>query len=113
MRVTLQAGTSTVDAYVVPLGLRSYTFDPAKGFSLNGKAMKLWGMASHHDFGAIGAAYHPRALERQLQILKGMGVNALRTSHNPPLPELWLSLTRWASSSWTRPSTSGKLARMV
>ena len=50
--------------------------------------MKLWGTANHHDFGAIGAAYHRRALERQLQILKGMGVNALRTSHNPPVPEL-------------------------
>ncbi len=87
-KLSVQVGTSTVDTYLVPLGLRSYTFDPAKGFSLNGQSMKLWGTANHHDFGAVGTAYHRRALERELQILKGMGVNALRTSHNPPLPEL-------------------------
>jgi beta-galactosidase len=88
VKLTLQAGTSTVDTYVVPVGLRSYNFDAAKGFSLNGKTMKIWGMAMHHDLGAIGSAYHRRALERQIQILKGMGVNAIRTSHNPPVPEL-------------------------
>ena len=87
-RLTLRAGTSTLDTYVVPLGLRSYSFDASKGFSLNGQSLKLWGTANHHDFGAIGTAYHRRALERELQILKGMGVNALRTSHNPPVPEL-------------------------
>ncbi len=88
VKLTLQVGTSTVDTYLVPIGLRSYSFDPNTGFSLNGKSMKLQGMAMHHDFGAIGAAYHHRAQERQLQILKGMGVNAIRTSHNPPVPEL-------------------------
>jgi len=88
VKLTLQVGTSTVDTYLVPLGLRSYNFDASTGFSLNGKSMKLWGMAMHHDFGAIGSAYHRRALERQFEILKGMGVNAVRTSHNPPVPEL-------------------------
>ncbi len=87
-KLTLRSGTSTLDTYVVPLGLRSYSFDASKGFSLNGQSLKLWGTANHHDFGAIGTAYHRRALERELQILKGMGVNALRTSHNPPVPEL-------------------------
>ena len=87
-KIAVQAGTSMADTYLVPLGLRSYSFDPSKGFSLNGQSMKLWGTANHHDFGAIGTAYHRRALERQLQILKGMGVNALRTAHNPPVPEL-------------------------
>ncbi|HZL16305.1 MAG TPA: glycoside hydrolase family 2 TIM barrel-domain containing protein, partial [Polyangia bacterium] len=87
-KLSVQVGTSVVDTYVVPLGLRSFNFDPSKGFSLNGQPMKLWGTANHHDFGAIGTAYHRRALERELQILKGMGVNALRTSHNPPVPEL-------------------------
>ena len=82
-KISVQAGTSTVDTYLVPLGLRSYSFDPSKGFSLNGQSMKLWGTANHHDFGAIGTAYHRRALERQLQILKGMGVNALRTVPQP------------------------------
>ena len=88
VKLTLQVGNSTVDTYLVPLGLRFYNFDSSKGFSLNGQSMKLWGMAMHHDLGALGAAYHYRALERQLQILKGMGVNAVRTSHNPPVPEL-------------------------
>ncbi len=88
VKLTLQVGASTVDTYLVPIGLRSFNFDSSTGFSLNGKSMKLWGMAMHHDFGAIGAAYHHRALERQFEILKGMGVNAVRTSHNPPVPEL-------------------------
>jgi beta-galactosidase len=88
VKLTLQVGTSAVDTYVVPIGLRSYNFDSSTGFSLNGKSMKLWGMAMHHDLGAIGSAYHHRALERQFEILKGMGVNAVRTSHNPPVPEL-------------------------
>ena len=88
VKLTLQVGNSTVDTYLSPLGLRSYSFDSSTGFSLNGKSMKLWGMAMHHDFGAIGSAYHHRALERQFEILKSMGVNAIRTSHNPPAPEL-------------------------
>ena len=88
VKLTLQVGATTVDTYVVPCGLRSYNFDSANGFSLNGQSVKLWGMANHHDFGAIGTAYHHRALERFFQILQGMGVNALRTSHNPPVPEL-------------------------
>jgi beta-galactosidase len=88
VKLTLQVGTSTVDTYLVPIGLRSYSFDANTGFSLNGKSMKLWGMCMHHDLGAIGSAYNHRALERQFEILKGMGVNAVRTSHNPPVPEL-------------------------
>jgi len=88
VKLTLQVGTSTGDTYLVPIGLRSYNFDSSTGFSLNGKSIKLWGMAMHHDFGAIGSAYHHRALERQFEILKRMGVNAVRTSHNPPVPEL-------------------------
>jgi beta-galactosidase len=88
VKLTLQVGTSTVDTYVVPIGLRWYSFDASTGFSLNGKSMKLWGMCMHHDLGAIGSAYHHRALERQFEILKSMGVNAIRTSHNPPVPEL-------------------------
>ena len=88
VKLTLQVGTSTVDTYLVPIGLRSYSFDASTGFSLNGKSMKLWGMCMHHDLGAIGSAYNHRSLERQFEILKGMGVNAVRTSHNPPVPEL-------------------------
>ena len=65
-----------------------FKFDKAKGFLLNGQAMKLQGVCLHHDLGALGTAVNRRATERQLQIMKGMGVNAIRTSHNPPSPEL-------------------------
>ncbi len=81
-------GSRVVDDYVTPLGIRSFRFDPDKGFFLNGRHEKLRGVCDHHDLGALGAAVNRRALERQLQILKDMGVNAIRTSHNPPAPEL-------------------------
>lgn len=77
-----------VDEYKTRVGIRFFEFDPEKGFSLNGKAMKINGVCMHHDLGALGAAVNKRALERQLEILKGMGVNGIRTSHNPPAPEL-------------------------
>ncbi len=79
---------SVSDTYQTPLGIRYFNFDADKGFSLNGKYMKILGVCDHHDFGSLGAAVNTRALERQLEILKGMGVNGIRTSHNPPAPEL-------------------------
>jgi beta-galactosidase len=82
------ANNAVVDEYATPLGLRYFNFDVDKGFSLNGKSMKLLGVCDHHDLGALGAAVNTRAIERQLQMLKEMGVNSLRTSHNPPAPEL-------------------------
>jgi beta-galactosidase len=80
------------DTYETPLGIRYFNFDADKGFSLNGKALKILGVCDHHDLGSLGAAVNVRALERQLEILKAMGCNAIRTSHNPPAPEL-LNLT--------------------
>ncbi|MFT2009955.1 beta-galactosidase GalB [Pontibacter sp. 13R65] len=77
-----------VDNYETPLGLRYFNFDAEKGFSLNGKSMKILGVCNHHDLGALGAAINTRALERQLEILREMGVNGIRTAHNPPAPEL-------------------------
>jgi beta-galactosidase len=77
-----------IDRYVTPFGVRTIAFDAQKGFSLNGRYMKLHGVCMHHDLGALGTAVNRRAIERQLQILKGAGVNAIRTSHNPPAPEL-------------------------
>ena len=59
--------------------------------------MEIQGTCNHHDLGALGAALNTRALERQLEILKDMGCNALRTSHNPPAPELLDLADRWAS----------------
>jgi beta-galactosidase len=77
-----------VDVYETPLGIRSFSFDAKKGFVLNGKQQKILGVCNHHDLGCLGAAINTRALERQLEILKEMGCNAIRTSHNPPAPEL-------------------------
>ena len=69
-------------------GIRTFCFDATQGFSLNGKRMKINGVCLHHDLGCLGAAAHERAIERQLEILKEMGCNAIRCSHNPPAPEL-------------------------
>jgi beta-galactosidase len=76
------------DEYVTSVGIRSFLFDVKKGFILNGKHVKINGVCNHHDLGALGSAVNTRAIERQLQILKDMGCNAIRTSHNPPAPEL-------------------------
>ncbi|WP_030607354.1 glycoside hydrolase family 2 TIM barrel-domain containing protein [Streptomyces sclerotialus] len=85
-RVTVRG--RTVDETSTPFGLRWATFDPRHGFSLNGERMKLQGVNLHHDLGALGAAFHPDAARRQLEIMREMGVNALRTSHNPPAPQV-------------------------
>ncbi|KEO73794.1 glycoside hydrolase [Anditalea andensis] len=77
-----------VDRYETPIGIRYFSFDPKVGFTLNGEKMIIKGVNNHHDLGALGAAVNTRALERQLEILKGMGVNGIRTAHNPPTPEL-------------------------
>jgi beta-galactosidase len=77
-----------VDMYSTSFGIRTITFAKEKGFFLNGVYRKLHGVCLHHDSGALGAAVNRRATERQLQILKAAGVNAIRTSHNPPSPEL-------------------------
>jgi len=77
-----------VDSYETKFGIRSFYFDAEKGFFLNGKSVKILGVCDHHDLGALGSAINTRAIERQLQLLKAMGVNGIRTSHNPPAPEL-------------------------
>ncbi len=77
-----------VDSYETVFGIRTLKFDPDKGFFLNGEHVKLNGVCNHHDLGALGAAINYRALERQFEILAEMGCNAIRTSHNPPAPEL-------------------------
>lgn len=78
----------TVDRYTTAFGIRTIAFDHDKGFLLNGRHVRLHGVCDHHDLGALGTAVNRRATERQLQILKAGGVNAIRTSHNPPSPEL-------------------------
>ena len=88
----LACGGKACDDYSTPFGVRAFAFEPDRGFILNGAHVKIRGVCLHHDLGALGAAVNTRALERQLQIMKAMGVNAIRTSHNPPAPEL-LELT--------------------
>jgi beta-galactosidase len=82
------ASGKLTDRYETSFGIRSFEFDPLKGFSLNGKHVKILGVCQHHDLGCLGSAINTRALERQLEILKEMGCNSIRTSHNPPAPEL-------------------------
>lgn len=76
------------DVYETKFGIRTFSFDTDKGFFLNGKSVKILGVCDHHDLGALGSAINTRALERQLELLKAMGCNGIRTSHNPPAPEL-------------------------
>jgi len=85
---TIQQEGKTVDIYETPFGVRTLKFDPNSGFFLNGEHIRLNGVNNHHDLGALGAAVNYRALQRQLEILADMGTNAIRTSHNPPAPEL-------------------------
>src|SRR6266849_5386651 len=77
-----------VDRYETVFGIRTIKFDVNSGFFLNGNHVRIQGVCDHHDLGPLGSALNVRALERQLEILKEMGVNAIRTSHNPPAPEL-------------------------
>lgn len=74
--------------YEQKTGFRTLSFDAVKGFSLNGERMKIRGVCLHHDAGALGAVVNRRAMERQLVMMKEMGANAIRVSHNPPAPEL-------------------------
>ena len=85
---TVSQDGKVVDRYETPFGIRTIQFTPDNGFLLNGKRIQLKGVCNHHDLGALGAAFNLRAAERQLQMLKEMGFNALRTSHNMPAPEL-------------------------
>jgi beta-galactosidase len=85
---TVQQKGQNVDTYETAFGVRTIKFDPNAGFFLNGEHIKLNGVCNHHDLGALGAAVNYRALQRQLEMLAEMGGNAIRTSHNPPAPEL-------------------------
>ncbi|MCM1150904.1 MAG: DUF4982 domain-containing protein [Alistipes sp.] len=106
------------DRYRTRFGIRTFGFSADEGFRLNGRRVKLRGVCLHHDQGALGAAVHRRALERQLGILREMGCNAIRTSHNPPAPELLdlcdemgLLVMDEALDMWRRPKTRYDYAR--
>ena len=84
----VRMGDRTVDRSTTAFGVRTLQFDRDRGFVLNGRTTKLRGVCLHHDLGALGTAVNDRAIERQLRLMKEMGANAIRTSHNPPAPEL-------------------------
>ncbi len=88
VRTEIRRGEQLVDVYETPMGIRTFKFDASEGFILNGKPVKIKGVCQHHDLGCLGAAVNTRAIERQLEILKEMGCNGIRCSHNPPAPEL-------------------------
>lgn len=81
-------GDDLADRYETPFGIRTFEFNAEKGFFLNGRKVVINGVCLHHDFGCLGAAFNANAARRQLEILKDMGCNAIRTSHNPPAPQL-------------------------
>ncbi len=85
---TVRVGDKIVDQETMPFGIRTFEFTANDGFHLNGRRVQLKGVCLHHDQGPLGAAFYPRAMERQLEIMREMGVNAIRTSHNAPAPEL-------------------------
>jgi beta-galactosidase len=89
---TVRQGGQVVDVYHTRFGIRSLRFDPDWGIYVNGERIPIKGVNQHHDLGALGAAFNVRAAERQLEMLREMGCNAIRMAHNPPAPQL-LELT--------------------
>lgn len=85
-------GKRLVDEYETKFGIRSLEFHPDNGLLVNGQKVYLQGVNQHHDLGPLGAAFNVRAARRQLEMLRDLGANAIRMSHNPPAPEL-LELT--------------------
>jgi len=108
----VRANGKTVDIADTKFGIRTFKFTPDDGFHLNGRRVQLHGVNLHHDLGPLGAAFNVRAMQRQLEIMKDMGCNALRTSHNPPAPEVLelcdrMGIVVWdeAFDKWDRTAT--------
>jgi beta-galactosidase len=87
VHATVLQNNKPIDDEVVPFGIREFHFDPDQGFFLNGKHHKIYGAALHTDAGALGTAVPLAAWARRLTALRALGVNAIRTAHNPPAPE--------------------------
>ena len=106
------------DTATTQTAFREVRFDARKGFFLNGENMKINGVCEHHDFGCLGAALNEDALHRKLTILRDMGVNAIRSSHNPPAPELLnmcdsmgIMVMDESFDMWRRKKSNGDYAR--
>lgn len=107
-----------VDTATTQTAFRDVRFDARKGFFLNGENMKINGVCEHHDFGCLGVALNEDALHRKLTILRDMGVNAIRSSHNPPAPELLnmcdsmgIMVMDESFDMWRRKKSNGDYAR--
>lgn len=87
-RTQIVVDGQVTDTYNTPFGVRTIRFSAADGFQLNGRKVYIQGVCNHHDLGSLGAAFNKSALKRQLDMLREMGCNSIRTSHNPPAPEL-------------------------
>ena len=88
VKTIIFTGSEISDTYITTFGIRTMRFTPDNGFYLNDRRVQFKGVNLHHDHGPLGAAFHTRAMERQLEIIKSMGCNAIRTSHNTAAPEL-------------------------
>ena len=87
LRSEVRDGAKATDVATTTFGVRTLTYDPDRGFLLNGRRVKMRGVNLHHDAGGLGAAVPERVWQRRLELLQAMGANAIRTSHNPPAPE--------------------------
>lgn len=112
LKISLYSGSELLDCVNESFGYRTAEFDPDRGFLLNGEPVKLHGVCMHHDLGALGSALNEAALARQLRIMKEMGVNAIRTSHNMPArqlvqlcDEMGLLVDSEAFDMWEKPKT--------
>ena len=112
VRTQVLVGGKVVDEVWTNTGFRSFRFDAKTGFWLNGKNMKLNGVCEHHDFGCLGAVVNEDAMHRKLVRLKEMGVNAIRSSHNPPAPELLNMCDTMRTSSTPSPLTAASCSRL-
>lgn len=99
-KTTVRVGNKVVDTDSTSFGIRTFKFTADDGFYLNGRRVQLYGVNLHHDHGPLGAAFYPRAMERQLEIMQDMGCNAIRTSHNPSAPELLELCDRMGMVVW-------------
>ncbi len=89
LETKIMKGKEVVDRATTTTGFRTFTFDPDKGFALNGEWMKMKGVCIHHDAGVLGSAVPREGWKRRILALKNIGVNAIRTSHNPAAPDLY------------------------
>lgn len=112
LKISLYSGSELLDCVNETFGYRTAEFEPDRGFLLNGEPVKLHGVCMHHDLGALGSALNEAALARQLRIMKEMGVNAIRTSHNMPArqlvqlcDEMGLLVDSEAFDMWEKPKT--------